>query len=80
MGVLCMAGESIDVVIVSLYYLFISKDWSYLVIVITVAHILFGIAQMFVLIESPKKLYTEERYRACYDSLTYMAAFNGVTE
>ena len=69
MGVLHMVGESFDMIVISYYYLDISRDWSYLIEWVTVAHILFGIAQNYFLVDSPKRLYATEQFKSCYDSL-----------
>ena len=78
MGTMWNLGEGMDTVIFSLYYMFFSHDWTYLVQGLVVLHILFGIGQYYVLIESPKKQYAEGNYRGLYDSLKYMGDFNGI--
>ena len=55
MGTMWNLGEGMDTVIFSLYYMVFSHDWTYLVQGLVVLHILFGIGQYYVLIDSPKK-------------------------
>lgn len=79
MGSMWNIGEGLCTVIISLYYMYVSLDWSYLIWVVNGLYVCFAIAQIFLIIDSPKKLYAEKRYAECYDCMKYMGNFNGVT-
>lgn len=73
-------GEGVVVIIASLYYRYISLNWAGLIWFTVAVYIFFGIGQIMVLVESPKRLYADKRLLEAYNSLRYMARFNGVTE
>ena len=72
MGSLWNIGEGACVIWCTLYYMFISKDWSWLIWAVTGIHILLGSIVALFLTESPAWLYTNQKYKDCYDVLKYM--------
>ena len=76
MGTLWMVGEGMCTVIVSIYYWKISKNWAYLIWVVTGLYFILSILQMMMLVESPRLYYENKQYAECYDCMKYMGSFN----
>ena len=62
---------------ISIYYLYISKDWQYLIIFGAVVTGVSNVA-MFIIPESPKYYYSAKKYDLARKSLRYIARFNKV--
>jgi hypothetical protein len=70
--------ESLSLLWISLYFLYVTKDWRYWYYMITVVHICI-IAGVVWLPESPDFYYAKGRFRESIDVLMIIARFNGRT-
>ena len=72
--------ETAIIIVIALFYLFISKSWKplqFIGIVETALALLFGSLFLF---ESPKFLYNHGRFKEAKQSLRNIAWFNGLSE
>jgi MFS family permease len=77
MGTLWQIGEGMCTVICSIYYWKISKNWTYLMMIVTCLYFIFAVFSMLILVDSPKRFYANKKYAECYDCLKYMGKYNG---
>jgi len=65
-----------NIVLLTIYYRFVSKDWRGSVIFALCQWLIGYSILFFILPESPKWLYDNKRYKECYKALIYMSKFN----
>lgn len=77
-GTIWNVMEGLIVILMVIYFVFISKSWFWIILYAAATNITFQVIALWLLPESPKWLYGQKRYAECAHVLKQMASFNGV--
>lgn len=69
--------EGLIVILMVIYFVYISKNWYWIILYATISNFVFQVIGIWLLPESPKWLYDKKRYVECVKVLKGMATFNG---
>lgn len=78
LGIIWNISEGLIVVLLTFYFRFISKSWRPPIVLATLLAFISGVYVYLKVPESPKWLYSQQRYLECLKALNYMAGKNGV--
>lgn len=65
---------------IAIYYLYISSDWRWLILYAAASNLLAFLISAYLLPESPKWLYSQDKFAECAKVLLYIGKFNGKSD
>lgn len=77
-GTIWQMLEGSVTILMSLYFVFVSKNWFWLIFMAVIVTTPTMIYAYKTIPESPQWLYDQKRYLECYEVLSEMARYNGV--
>jgi len=69
--------EGLTIIWLTIYFVYLTKSWLPIMYWSAASNIVALVISFFWMPESPKWLYTKQRYMECYKTLSKMASFNG---